>query len=485
VLFLATIFPGTLLYASIYALLRAAAATLFSARVGRYIDATDRLVSIRHSILWQRGAVAVSSVLLLVLLRASQSRVSVVVFWVAFPASIFLACCEKLASIGNTVAIERDWVVVICDAVPDLERGDVNAVMRRIDLFCKLIAPVFISFVDAYDTRIALWTVMVMSSLSTVVEYFAIAQVYNIVPALGEENIQPSSSTTLDEREQEMSNLDCPNESFLPIQQPSKLSALKSSLRNSINPWISYIHAPAFLASLSLAMLYLTVLSTGPQWQTYLLATGYTSISVSLLRIAAVTSELLATLFAPMLMHRIGPIRSGLWSVNWQLLWLTAGVGAFLWYESTWWGGAGVTMGIVASRLGLWGFDLSVQFIIQEVSSPFLASILNNFMGVPNTDIDKSTPPGQRNTFSSSEIALQNAFELNSFLSTIVFPRPSQFQYPVLISYGAVVGAAACFAGYVRRERGHLIHVGDCVSFAKGRERVPYTVLNELEHGES
>lgn len=46
--------------------------------------------------------------------------------------------------------------------------------------------------------------------------------------------------------------------------------------------------------------------------------------------------------------------------------------------------------------------------------------------------------------------------------------------------------AAACFAGYVRRERGHLIHVGDCVSFAKGRERVEYKVLNagELEEGE-
>lgn len=154
-----------------------------------------------------------------------------------------------------------------------------------------------------------------------------------------------------------------------PSQQETKFSNLKSCLKSSIAPWISYIHAPAFLASLSLSILYLTVLSTGPQWQTYLLATGYSSISVSFLRIAAVVSELLATLFAPMLMHRIGPIRSGLWSVNWQVLWLTPGVAAFLWFEGTRWAGAGVTMGIIASRLGLYGFDLSVQFIVQEVSS--------------------------------------------------------------------------------------------------------------------
>lgn len=33
----------------------------------------------------------------------------------------------------------------------------------------------------------------------------------------------------------------------------------------------------------------------------------------------------------------------------------------------------------------------------------------------------------------------------------------------MLISYGAVVTAAACFAGYVRKERGHLLHVSGCL----------------------
>lgn len=50
VLFLATIFPGTLLPMSVYALVRAASAILLSPVVGRYIDSGGRLQVIRVSI---------------------------------------------------------------------------------------------------------------------------------------------------------------------------------------------------------------------------------------------------------------------------------------------------------------------------------------------------------------------------------------------------------------------------------------------------
>lgn len=49
--------------------------------------------------------------------------------------------------------------------------------MRRIDLFCKLLAPVVISVVDGLSTKIAIWTVLVVNVSCVVVEYIAIAQV--------------------------------------------------------------------------------------------------------------------------------------------------------------------------------------------------------------------------------------------------------------------------------------------------------------------
>ena len=50
VLFLASIFPKTLLLMSVYALTRGASAIIFSPAVGRYIDTGDRLQVIRLSI---------------------------------------------------------------------------------------------------------------------------------------------------------------------------------------------------------------------------------------------------------------------------------------------------------------------------------------------------------------------------------------------------------------------------------------------------
>lgn len=50
VLFIAEIFPGTLLPVSVYAVVRAASAILLSSKIGRYIDVNDRLKVVRGSI---------------------------------------------------------------------------------------------------------------------------------------------------------------------------------------------------------------------------------------------------------------------------------------------------------------------------------------------------------------------------------------------------------------------------------------------------
>jgi iron-regulated transporter 1 len=50
VLYLASIFPGTLLPMSVYAMVRGAAAILLSSLVGQYIDREDRLKVVRLSI---------------------------------------------------------------------------------------------------------------------------------------------------------------------------------------------------------------------------------------------------------------------------------------------------------------------------------------------------------------------------------------------------------------------------------------------------
>ena len=52
VLFIAELFPGTLLAVSVYAVVRSASAIVLAPKVGRFVDAHDRLMVVRRSIGW-------------------------------------------------------------------------------------------------------------------------------------------------------------------------------------------------------------------------------------------------------------------------------------------------------------------------------------------------------------------------------------------------------------------------------------------------
>lgn len=143
---------------------------------------------------------------------------------------------------------------------------------------------------------------------------------------------------------------------------------LHGRAKSLVRPWIEYFQNPAVLPSLSLSILYLTVLSTGVQMQAYLFTLGFTSIEVSLMRFAAVIVELLATWAAPVLTRMIGPVRAALWFVNEQLVCVGISVALYLAAPAnTKAAGFSLIGGVTFSRLGLWGFDLCVQYLIQEV----------------------------------------------------------------------------------------------------------------------
>jgi iron-regulated transporter 1 len=178
VIFLASVFPSTLFYASFYALFRSLAAFLFSSKIGQLVDTKERLWVVRQSIVWQRVAVACSCLILVVMLRLrgifgngdvdgkeiNGVRVQMLAW---FSLCVMLACLEKLAFVGNTVAVERDWAVVVAESL-HVPREELNSVMRRIDLVCKLVAPVGISLVEGWWTEGAVWVVFGQNALSVI-----------------------------------------------------------------------------------------------------------------------------------------------------------------------------------------------------------------------------------------------------------------------------------------------------------------------------
>lgn len=298
-----------------------------------------------------------------------------------------------------------------------------NAQMRRIDLLCKLFGPLGIALLDGVSTEIAIMVNLGMNVASIAFEYFAIARVYTEVPALQEPKNRHESADQ--ERQHQQSTI---SRSWRFAQKPASKTLTDLGF---------YFQHHAVLPSLAGALLYLTVLSFGGQMVTYLLSSGYTSTQVGIARTFSVSFEVMATWIAPWLMSRIGPIRAGLWMSSWQLTTLVAGLVVFWsFFSSPVVSASGLVVGTILSRVGLFGFDLCAQVIVQE-------------------DVEAE----RRGAFSSVEAALQNAFELLSFTSTIIFSDPAQFKWPTLLSTVAVGTACILQAVFVRRRRKHLFHL--------------------------
>lgn len=439
-LFLTSIFPGTLLPVSIYSLVRNAGYIIFAQPVGNWINKGNRLHLIRASIIGQRIPVAASCALLLVLLLKKDelgSRKNTGVFAVV----VFLSVVEKLSATMNLISVERDWVVVITEN-NEVARRKMNARMRRIDLFCKLMGPLTVSLVAIASTEIAIWTTLGMNVASVIVEYVAIEQVYRRVSGL--KRISEVARTS-DRRNSATSNRGAETQSRRRLQsvKPKVLNSIRGILPIESLPF--YFSHPAFLASFALSLLYFTVLSFSGQMITYLVSVGYTPLYIGIARVGSSIFEISATWAAPYLMKKIGVVRAGIWSLAWQM---TCLAGVLAWYFSGFEGkgtnsifsATGLAVGVALSRMGLWGFDLCAQNIIQD-----------------------EVEDDHRGTFSAVEASFQNLFEILSYVTTIIFSRPDQFQWPVVISVGAVYTAGGLYAYFLRKRRGHLFHAPRCV----------------------
>lgn len=150
---------------------------------------------------------------------------------------------------------------------------------------------------------------------------------------------------------------------------------IQNVIQKSMQEFGFYFNHRAFLPSFAGALLYFTVLSFAGQMVTYLLSAGYNATNIGIARTLSVGFEILATWFAPWLMGSIGPIRAGIWLASWQMVCLVAATAVF-WLLSNQPTISASTLvgGTILSRVGLRGFDLCTQIIIQEVSHPHIHS---------------------------------------------------------------------------------------------------------------
>jgi iron-regulated transporter 1 len=211
---------------------------------------------------------------------------------------------------------------------------------------------------------------------------------------------------------------------------------LQTSTTASVQGLRAYVHHPVFLASLGYCLLYISCLSFGGIMVAYLKALGVTDAWLAAGRAIAALVGVCATAATPVMIKRMGLLRTGMLAVLSQtacLVPLLIGLIVM--------GGASddsapapasfvalVFITICSSRFGLWSFDLVETQLMQEM--------------VEAADVGR---------INGAQEAFTNIGYLFSFVLTSIFADPMQFVYPAAVSVGAVAGCAVCFAVFQAR----------------------------------
>lgn len=428
-LLIGDIFKTSLLLASVYGFSTTISAIIWSSWVGRLADSKPRLRFVRMTMIVQKLAIVFSCMLFYIILEYSYRP------YLLYSVIVLFGCMLKLAFIANNIAIEKDWVMVMTG-------GDTEAmltVMKRIDLFCKTMAPVMIGFLMTFGTSIGVIIIAAWNIISVIIEYQLVFQTYKAFPKLASKNKDYAQSRL---SEQVPLLNESSDESFSNVH--TDVSTHENNSDNAIEEeeertvsFMEYVHHKIFPASLAISMLYLTVLSFGGIMISYLKIVGYSDWSLGVLRAIAGISGMSSTYILPYLSARIGIIRAGVWALWFESFTLVPVVLSFtVWGSKSPWGHIMLFGGMSVSRIGLWVFDITETILLQQM-------------------VDNS----QIGSISGWQHSLCSVFDLSQYVLTAVVSDPNDFIIPASVSLCAVVAASISYTYFVKQERGHLLHI--------------------------
>ncbi|KAI0828881.1 Ferroporti-1 [Trametes gibbosa] len=455
-LFLVTLFPDTLLPASIYGFATTGSAMVLSGWAGKLVDDHHNLRVVRASIVVVKLAACIMYAGSLVLLY--HERNSIMSWNMPLSSGIFAlivagGCVHNLAGVTISVAVERDWVTTIAGTSPT-HLTTLNTYMRRIDLLCKLLAPFFVSLLtSAASYRFAAILLCGVDVVCLVFELIWTEISYRRFPALQEAQTSKEAAQRADVREER-------------TREHSRTSlgmhlciwtAISRRMKATLLDWHEFSREPVFLSSLAISSLYMTVLSFDGTMLSYLKAHTYSDAFLAGIRGLNVLAGLLGTLAMPLMERKLGLVRAGNWSIWSEVLCLLPVLIAFFvgapsdGSQGPAWNATLLFGGMMLSRIGLWAFDLCQLKELQ---------------------LALATHP-RRNSLTALQYSLQNVADMLRYTLTIILSRPSQFKYAALASFISVCTGALTYLVYVKNQRGHLLHhsLEDLIPLLKRRPR--------------
>lgn len=394
-LLLTRLYPDSLAVVSLYGLADSGASLLAGPALGRAVDRRDRRSAALRGYAAQHCGIALSCLLSLAALAAQGGARA------ALTACLF--ACAALAGVGSTgssLSVEREWGKTLCGG-DEHALTRLNGGMRALDLSAALLAPAAAGAVlQLAGPRPACLLLGCLNAACFWPESRLLAMAQAAAPVLAAPRQPPAA--------------------------PSSGPGLRAVAL--------YLAQPALQPALSLALLYLTVLSMGFLMTAYLHAAGLADLEIALLRAAGSLTGLLATVGVPSL----APARMSLRAVAalallYQLLWITLGAAPVLLGAAD--GGSRsaarwLAVAVALSRTGLWGADLAIGQLLQQEVPPEALGAINGVQG-----------------------SLCAAFEIAAYLAGLLANRPARFPALMAGSLGSVGLSAALFLRHLHRHR--------------------------------
>ncbi|MCJ1461561.1 hypothetical protein MMC07_000158 [Pseudocyphellaria aurata] len=217
-----------------------------------------------------------------------------------FAIVIGLGICEKLSGVGNMISMERDWVPNLAARRIESELSaysltHLNAVMRRIDLLCKLLAPVAISLVISLNSLLAgLILVAAVSTLSLGFEVLSACRVWRKNPRLRRPKVDHHAEEMVIVSDETSLNL---------LQRLGK--GIATIWEREASQMQRYFASNVWVPSLSLALLHLSVLQYSATFITFLLNSGFSLLLITIARAASSVIEVLSTFLTPVAIEKL------------------------------------------------------------------------------------------------------------------------------------------------------------------------------------
>lgn len=611
---------------------------IFSSSIGSWVDASpSRLRTLLTTIVCNRGSVIVGSLFWLAILsqrdlllrelpssrsdggdpgRPGDGPTTLPFFMlptnpalkgVGFALAITCGIVERLSASGNLLSMERDWVPTVAAAsassqssaasntttIRDKNPYDLthlSAVMRRIDLVCKLFSPIVLSLVISLSgsIRVGVLFTGLTSALCIPVEVLSARSVWRGNKALQEAKPRSAKSTST-------------TTTTTTTSDPSLYERFLAHLATYPRDFAMYFTTPSsvWIPSLALAMLHFNMLTWRATFITYLLTVGYPLDVITAARTAGSLFEISSTVVTPWLVVVLGRAGRGggsgggdrrgngeeeeeeeagqgllagsrddvddddngggggggsvvvdrqtltglqrvaLWGITWQVantvcllshnlqISTTSCGKSLLHFAQICPGYANDVVSFLSAEkipvvLAIWAITADSKSPTPPSLSPLSPSPSgnsgNSFSTLPpasstSSKNDTTTTPlftvsnsillftflslsrlgvwvcdlatqqltttlvpvRHRSSFAGVESSITNVFELAGALASIAFPEPREYPWLASASLGACVLSWALYAGWVRRRRGHLVHLekvvgeGGCLGKKGGR----------------